>query len=499
MVRPCSWYKTERFWNTGKTILAIAQSLGHGTSFRRGRNISAFPCRNAGISQNATLKGVDDRRVLTNTLHCTRDSGTGFFAHEMQAMESKGAILPGLPTLGKSAWLALPAGELAPFVRGLQVVAGWWPMVSMGDSVSIRGEGRAMNHCRFGLRCRPFRHIPDTDFYFPAASHEIAIRQLGQGVDDDEGLMLLTGDPGTGKTLIARKLLEEADENTRCVLLTNSHIARNGDLLQAILFDLGLPYQGLTEQVARLAVTESCLDYYREGGKTLIVVDEAHHLHGDLLEELRLLSNLEGKDGKAVQVLLVALPEIEKAIEKPSLMALRQRLTVKAKLEALDPNEGADYLRHYVQVAGGRPDRVFGEDVLDILTHAANGNPRVLNQAAHVAFSLADEMEQSIVDAEAAVEAVTRLGLDPAANEEALVAQNSESIRFAPVSPKSSIFEPAPSVSIVMREPSRTTIPFPPMIVPIEDGPPTFVYEGVPEQVDKGPDAPWAGPSDRVG
>jgi len=108
-------------------------------------------------------------------------------------------------------------------------------------------------------------------------------------------------------------------------------------------------------------------------------------------------------------------------------------------------------------------------------------------------------MEQTIVDAEAAVEAVTRLGLDPAANEEALAAQNSELMRFAPVTPKSNIYEPTPTVSLSMHEPSRTTIPFPPMIVPIEDGPPTFVYEGVPEQVDKGPPAPWAGPSDRVG
>ena len=92
-------------------------------------------------------------------------------------------------------------------------------------------------------------------------------------------------------------------------------------MLQAILFDLGLPYQGLTEQVARLAVTDSCLDFYREGGKTLIVVDEAHHLAADVLEELRLLSNLEGKDGKAVQVLLVALPVIEETLDKPALAA----------------------------------------------------------------------------------------------------------------------------------------------------------------------------------
>jgi type II secretory pathway predicted ATPase ExeA len=344
-----------------------------------------------------------------------------------------------------------------------------------------------MYESRFGLRRRPFRPIPDTDLYFPAATHEAALRQLARAIGDDEALVLLTGEPGTGKTLVVRKFLEAFDEDVRTVLLTNSHVARNGDLLQAILFDLGLPYQGLTEQVARLSVIDSCLEFYREGGKTLIVVDEAHHLHAEGLEELRLLSNLEGNGGKAVQVVLVALPEIEQTLGKAGLSALRQRLTVRAKLEPLDADESADYLRHQVRESGGKPDRIFGEDVLDILTHAANGNPRVLNQAAHAAFALADEAEQKQVDAEAAVEAITRLGLDPEANAEQL-AMDSEPMRFIPSPP-----EPLPRPAMTQSK-SPSTIPFPPMILPIEDGPPTYVYgdEGLEE-------ATLIGPSDRVG
>ena len=290
-----------------------------------------------------------------------------------------------------------------------------------------------MYDTRFGLRRRPFRPTPDTDSYFPAATHEAALHQLRRALDDDEGIVLLTGEPGTGKTLVARKLLEDLDEDVRVVLLTNSHVSRNGDLLQAILFDLGLPYQGLTEQVARLAVTDSCLDFYGEGGKTLIVVDEAHHLAADVLEELRLLSNLEGKDGKAVQVLLVALPVIEETLGKPALGALRQRLTVRARLEPLDVDESAEYLRHQV-CGGGRqsPTRLFGEDVLDILAAAGGGVPRVFNQAAHAAFLLADEAGQGRVDAEAAVEAVTRLGLDPAAGAETLATDVDEPVRLMP-------------------------------------------------------------------
>lgn len=352
-----------------------------------------------------------------------------------------------------------------------------------------------MYDTRFGLRRRPFRPTPDTDAYYPAATHEAALKQLRRALDDDEGVILLTGEAGSGKTLVARKLLEGLDEDVRCVLLTNGHVTRNGDLLQAILFDLGLPYQGLTEQAARLAVTDACLDFYGEGGKTLIVVDEAHLFPPDVLEELRLLGNLEGKDGRAVQVLLVALPEIEHTLDRPNLLALRQRLTVRARLGPLDLEESADYLRHQVRVAGGSPERLFGADVLDILTHAANGVPRVLNQAAHAAFALADEAGQHLVDAEAAVEAVTRLGLDPAADAEAL-ATDEEPVRLMP----------ALAAGTEAVDPPRDTIPFPPVILPIEDGPPTYVYG---DEVDEpeliGPSRPgpahdpWSGSNDRVG
>lgn len=368
-----------------------------------------------------------------------------------------------------------------------------------------------MYESQFGLRRRPFRPTPDTDAYYPATGHEQALDRVCQAIEDEEGLILLSGEAGLGKTIVARRLLETLPEETRPVLLTNSHFAERVDLLHAILYELGLPYLGLGEQDARIAVTESCLEFFGEGGKTLIVLDEAQQLSPDLLEELRLLSNLEGKDGRAVQILLLAMPEFEETLNRPGMTSFRQRLLIRHRLEPLTTEESADYLIHQVRIAGGKPDRLFGEDVLDILSHAANGIPRILNQAAHLSFMLAFQNELDHVDSEAAVEAITRLGLDPLSDTDPSPPRHDDDVDEPMSVPMAEIIhvEPVKAKVDLRPEPaSRPTIPFPPVILPIENGPPTFVYGGdeakaeSPENSNSnrsGNSIPWAAPSDRVG
>jgi type II secretory pathway predicted ATPase ExeA len=268
-----------------------------------------------------------------------------------------------------------------------------------------------MDLTQFGLRQRPFRSTPDTELYYPATAHEFALAELRRALDDEEGMALLTGEPGVGKTLLVYRLLEALGESTRAVFLTNTHWSGRSDLLQAILFDLALPYQGLTEQELRLAVTESCLEHFQGGGKTVVVADEAQHLTPDHLEELRLLVNLEGRHGKAVQVILVGLPELAAKLDQPGLAAVRQRLAVRARLEPLTPDESADYLMHHLRLAGGRPERLMSEEALDLIVRACHGLPRVLNQVASTAMSLTASAGSRQVDAEAALEALTRFGL----------------------------------------------------------------------------------------
>ncbi len=320
----------------------------------------------------------------------------------------------------------------------------------------------------FGLRARPFRTSPDVDAYYPATTHESALAELSRALADEEGLMLLQGLPGTGKTLVAHCLLERMPGRIRTAFLTHGSFHERADLLQAILFDLDLPYQEMSEQELRLSLLENCLEHFRGQGRTLVIVDEAHLLSAPLLEELRLLGNLEGNDGKAVQALLVGLPSTADSIAAPGLEVFRQRLSVHCKLEPLSIEESADYLLHQIRRCGGRPDELLGEDVIDILCHASLGIPRILNQAAHLAFTLAREVESRVVDAESAVEAVTRLGLDSGGEDVKVDGESNGELPFAEVEMPSLPLPHTPAMQL-----SR------------EQKPPVYVYGGGPDMNDR--------------
>jgi type II secretory pathway predicted ATPase ExeA len=264
----------------------------------------------------------------------------------------------------------------------------------------------------FQLRQRPFPATPDPARYYPATSHERAIARLLGGLTDGEGVMTLTGPPGTGKTLLCHCLLERLGTGRNIAFLTNGRAGCRAGLLQAILYDLSLPYEGRGEQELRLALTDHLLRRYEEGRGTLLILDEAQDLTPDLLEELRLLGNLESRSGKAFQVVLVGQPALLETLRRPELTALWQRVAIRAEIEPLPLQEAADYLLHHLRVAGGKPERLFADEALELLCRQTHGVPRLLNQAAHQALHLAAEAGAAQVDAEAVLEALALLGLD---------------------------------------------------------------------------------------
>jgi type II secretory pathway predicted ATPase ExeA len=263
----------------------------------------------------------------------------------------------------------------------------------------------------FGLARRPFRPAADPSAYFPAPGHEAAAAELDAAFSRREPFVLLDGEPGTGKTLVARRWLGRLPTAVPRTVLPTVHGARPADLLQAILFDLTQPYQGLTEQELRLAVTAHLLAAAEGGLPTVLLVDEAQHLTAEALEELRLLANLDTPAGAAAVAVLVAQPALRDALGRREYAALAQRVAARPHLEPLTTDQSVVYLRHQIEAAGGRPIEVFDAEALDLLARACGGVPRVLNQAAAAAGELAAAVGSETVDAEAAVEALGRLGV----------------------------------------------------------------------------------------
>ena len=275
-----------------------------------------------------------------------------------------------------------------------------------------------MYETRFGLKRRPFSPMPDSSLYYPSTPHEEALAPLLRALRDDEGLAVLVGEPGTGKTLLGHILLERTADSENA-FLGHSQFADRRSLLQTILFDLGLPHDDdVSEQTLRLRVIEHALKTAASGKRLICVVDEAHHLSVDLLEELRLLGNLEA-GRKAFQVVCLAQPALLDTLKQPKMASWNQRLAVRMSLAALTADESHDYLRHQIKMVGGRPESVFEDEALDVLATGARGIPRLLNQSAHQALQLADAGDLRRVDAECAAEALARLGLDQTENDEA--------------------------------------------------------------------------------
>lgn len=346
----------------------------------------------------------------------------------------------------------------------------------------------------FGLRRQPFRTTPDTEAYYPATTHEIALRDLERGLDDGEPISLLRADTGMGKTLLLRRLLEQrGDESCRPILITQPIFAGPRDLLQAILFECGCAYQGLSETEARLAATAECLNHYGTGGRTIIAIDEAHHLNRECLEELRLLGNLAGNNGPAVQVVLAALPTVWNKIDADGMESLLQRLAVRPELRAFDENESMDYLVHQLRWAGAKkPDKLFDMDTLNLFARHARGIPRLLNQLAGTALQLAGENGLDAVDYEAASEAIALAGLGGEAEreeEEELVEEDAPTIRLHPeaikrsqpfhlvdVSNDEDVTVPYAQAAGELRANGKRVV-FPPIVI-TDTYPPKFIYDG---------------------
>jgi type II secretory pathway predicted ATPase ExeA len=266
---------------------------------------------------------------------------------------------------------------------------------------------------RFGFDRQPFRPAVDPAAYFPASTHERAIRTLATAFDNRDPIVLIDGMPGVGKSLVARQWLDHLSPDVSRVLLPNTKAQTPSDIFQAILFDLHLPYQCLSEQELRLAMTGQLLDAAKGSYPTVLIIDEAHHLSSAVFEELRLLGNLETRRGPVLFLVLVAHSMVRNALRHPANEHFVQRIASTITIEPLTIEESTNYLRHQVQAAGAKEREIFDPEAITLLAETCGGIPRILNRAAHLAIQLTAEADASLVEVEAVLEALDRLEMRP--------------------------------------------------------------------------------------
>jgi general secretion pathway protein A len=230
----------------------------------------------------------------------------------------------------------------------------------------------------FGLNEAPFSIAPDPRFLFMSDQHREALAHLLYGVSSNGGFVLLTGEVGTGKTTVSRCLLEQMPENAEVAFILNPKYSVTG-LLSAICDDLGIDYSPSSDMKDYVdALNEHLLENHRNNRQTVLIIDEAQNLSADVLETIRLLTNLETNTRKLLQVILIGQPELLAMLERPELRQLNQRITARYHLRTLRQEELADYIAHRLSIAGVEC-RLFPEETIKHLYKLTGGVPRLVN------------------------------------------------------------------------------------------------------------------------
>ena len=241
----------------------------------------------------------------------------------------------------------------------------------------------------FDFKSRPFSAAPHPAFYYPVESIETARKNVSRCIERSEGPALIVGSAGSGKTLLCRMIADEFRSSFDVVMLAVSRICSRRTLLQAILFELGLPYRQMEEGELRL----SLIDFLRKADTVtsgmLLIVDEAHSLPVPLLDELRMITNLV-RDGKSrVRLVLAGMPELEEKFANPTLNSLSQRLAARCYLEPLNRDQTVQFVRFQISQAGGDANQILTEAALAAVYDATQGIPRLINQLCDHALVMA--------------------------------------------------------------------------------------------------------------
>jgi len=234
----------------------------------------------------------------------------------------------------------------------------------------------------FNLARNPYDLTPNPAFLFPTKRHNEVLATLYYGVRKHKGFVVVTGEVGTGKTLLLRCLLQllKQSNDIKYAYLFNGRLSPT-EFLQYILADFGLPSSGKTKTDLLLDLSQFVVERGAKRLTTVVVLDEAHDLSSEILEEVRLLTNLETADEKLLQVVLVGQPELDEKLDSVGLRQLKQRIALRARLTPLDENETRAYIERRLQIAGrgSSASALFSDQAIAAVYRYSRGFPRLIN------------------------------------------------------------------------------------------------------------------------
>ncbi len=265
----------------------------------------------------------------------------------------------------------------------------------------------------YKLREAPFNITPDPRFLFFSRRHQEAFDHLMFGIRERKGFIQLTGEVGTGKTTVCRRLLEELNPSYKTALILNPFLTAS-QLLRAIALELGLPLRRTDRLSILHALNDYVLEQVNQGNDVVLLFDEAQNLTHELLEQIRLLSNLETHSQKLMQICLIGQPELRDKLADPSLRQLRQRITIRYHLGPLTCAETGEYINNRLNLAGANGTPRFDEAAVQRIFQYAGGVPRLINAVCDKALLAGFVKEQHLLTEELVKLAIDELQGDAA-------------------------------------------------------------------------------------
>jgi len=229
----------------------------------------------------------------------------------------------------------------------------------------------------YGLKEKPFQVVPNPDYLYLSSKHENALTYLEYGIREGVGFILLTGGIGTGKTTLIRYILNDIEAETEVAVIFNTNVTSE-QLIELVLREFEIE-PAANDKTKNIDMLYHCLiEKYAQKKKVLLIIDEAQNLQYEVLEEVRMLSNLQTDDNLLLQIMLAGQPELKIKLKRPSLAQLTQRIAVNYHLESLTRKETAEYISSRLKMAGGKTD-IFTDIAIDKIYSFTKGIPRSIN------------------------------------------------------------------------------------------------------------------------